>query len=147
MCVWVCALQASRRWSSSNIPDPASKGLSPLEQFKAKLPVISAGSLLISLPTSPVCVPILPSSPFAVTGAIVVSYGVSKVVLWMTGQFMSLNFTTVAYIGFACGCVCVCVHGLVNFHTVSECVCARVCLCECVRSCACLCVHVWRAGY
>jgi hypothetical protein len=39
----------------------------------------------------------------AATGAVVVSYGISKIVLWMTGQFMSLNFTTVAYIGFACG--------------------------------------------
>lgn len=39
----------------------------------------------------------------AVMGGTLVVYGVSKLVMFVTGQFMSINFTTVGMIGFGAG--------------------------------------------
>lgn len=39
----------------------------------------------------------------AAAGVIIAMYGVSKVVFWMSSEFMSINFATVGYIGFSLG--------------------------------------------
>lgn len=39
----------------------------------------------------------------AAAGVIIAMYGVSKVVFWLSSEFMSINFATVGYIGFSLG--------------------------------------------